>query len=90
MNRTLLQAQLMYNDMGKSEKKVADWLFSHSGEILPYSITDLASKCDSSEATIVRFSKRLGCSGYQELKIVLAQELDKKVIVPIQEELPHI
>ena len=58
MNRTLLQAQLMYNDMGKSEKKVADWLFSHSGEILPYSITDLASKCDSSEATIVRFSKQ--------------------------------
>ena len=82
MNRTLLQAQLMYNDMGKSEKKVADWLFSHSGEILPYSITDLASKCDSSEATIVRFSKRLGCSGYQELKIVLAQEHEKKVIVP--------
>ena len=82
MNRTLLQAQLMYNDMGKSEKKVADWLFSHSGEILPYSISDLASKCDSSEATIVRFSKRLGCAGYQELKIVLAQEHEKKVIAP--------
>ena len=82
MNRTLLQAQLMYNDMGKSEKKVADWLFSHSGEILPYSITDLASKCDSSEATIVRFSKRLGCSGYQELKLNLAKEHDKKVITP--------
>lgn len=82
MNRTLLQAQLMYGDMGKSEKKVADWLFSHSGEVLPYSITELASKCESSEATIVRFSKRLGCSGYQELKIVLAQESEKKVIAP--------
>ena len=82
MNRTLLQAQLMYNDMGKSERKVADWLFSHSGEILPYSITDLASMCDSSEATIVRFSKRLGCSGYQELKIVLARESEKTVIAP--------
>lgn len=82
MNRTLLQAQLMYNDMGKSEKRVADWLFSHSGEVLPYSISDLASKCDSSEATIVRFSKRLGCVGYQELKLLLAQERDKKVIAP--------
>ena len=82
MNRTLLQAQLMYNDMGRSEKRVADWLFSHSGEVLPYSITDLASKCDSSEATIVRFSKRLGCSGYQELKITLAKEHEKKVIAP--------
>ena len=82
LNRTLLQAQLMYNDMGKSEKRVADWLFSHSGEILPYSISDLAFKCDSSEATIVRFSKRLGCSGYQELKLNLAKEHDKKVITP--------
>ena len=82
MNRTLLQAQLMYNDMGRSEKRVADWLFSHSGEVLPYSITDLASKCDSSEATIVRFSKRLGCSGYQDLKLTLAKEHEKKVIAP--------
>jgi DNA-binding MurR/RpiR family transcriptional regulator len=72
----------MYNDMGRSEKKVADWLFSHSGEILPYSISDLASKCDSSEATIVRFSKRLGYSGYQDLKIVLAKEAEKSVILP--------
>jgi DNA-binding MurR/RpiR family transcriptional regulator len=72
----------MYNDMGKSEKKVADWLFTHSGEVLPYSITDLASMCESSEATIVRFSKRLGCTGYQDLKITLARESDKKVIAP--------
>ena len=83
LNRTLLRAQLMYNDMGRSEKKVADWLFSHSGEVLPYSITDLASKCESSEATIVRFSKRLGCTGYQDLKITLAKEHEKKVIVPM-------
>ena len=82
LNRTLLQAQLMYNEMGKSEKKVADWLFSHSGELLPYSISDLAYKCESSEATIVRFSKRLGCSGYQDLKLTLAKETDKKVIAP--------
>ncbi len=82
MNRTLLQAQLLYNDMGRSEKRVADWLFSHSGEMLPYSISDLAFKCESSEATIVRFSKRLGCSGYQELKLALARETEKKVIAP--------
>ena len=83
MNRTLLQAQLMYNDMGRSEKKVADWLFSHSGELLPYSITDFASICESSEATIVRFSKRLGCRGYQDLKLTLAKEHEKKVVAPV-------
>ncbi len=82
MNRTLLQMQLLYDDMGKSEKKVADWLLSHPGEVLPYSITELASLSDSSEATIVRFSKRLGYSGYQELKLSLAQEKEHRVISP--------
>ncbi len=82
MNRTLLQVQLMYGDMGKAEKKIADWLFLHSGEVLPYSISDLAEKCDSSEATIVRFSRRLGYNGYQELKLRLAQEKEKRVIAP--------
>ena len=82
MNRTLLLAQSLYGEMGKSEKKVADWLFSHSGEAFSYSITELAQKCESSEATIVRFSRRLGFQGYQELKLSLAQEVDKKVITP--------
>ncbi len=82
MNRTLLQMQLLYDDMGKSEKKVADWLLSHPGEVLPYSITELASLSNSSEATIVRFSKRLGYSGYQELKLSLAQEKENRVISP--------
>lgn len=82
MNRTLLQMQLLYDDMGKSEKKVADWLLSHPGEVLPYSITELALLSCSSEATIVRFSKRLGYSGYQELKLSLAQEKENRVISP--------
>ena len=82
MNRTLLQAQLLYDDMGKSEKRVADWLLSHPGEVLPYSITELAELSESSEATIVRFSKRLGYSGYQELKLSLAREHESRVVSP--------
>lgn len=82
MNRTLLQTQLLYDEMGKSEKKVADWLLSHPGEVLPYSITELARLSESSEATIVRFSKRLGFSGYQELKLSLAQEKENRVVSP--------
>ena len=80
MNRTSLQIKVLYNDMGKAEKKVADWLLAHPGEILPLSIVELAERCHSSEATIVRFAKRLGFSGYQGLKISLAQESRKTTI----------
>ncbi|MBO5051432.1 MAG: MurR/RpiR family transcriptional regulator [Clostridia bacterium] len=82
MNRTLLQAQSLYADMGKAERRVADWLLSHPGEVLPFAIRELATACDTSEATIVRFSRRLGFNGYQELKLSLASEAEKRIIAP--------
>lgn len=82
MNRTVLKAQLLYKDMGKSERRIADWLISHPGDNLPMSISELAEKCESSEATIVRFARRLGFSGYGELKISVAQEQEKKIVSP--------
>ncbi len=80
MNTIYLNIKVMYNDMGKAEKQIANWLLENPGEILPLSIVDLAEKCGCSEATIVRFAKRLGFSGYQELKISLAQETNKSVV----------
>ena len=74
MDRISLQIRLMYDKMGKAEKKVADWIFENPGKIISLSIVELAELCKCSEATIVRFSKRLGLGGYQELKISLASE----------------
>lgn len=74
MEKTSLKIQLMYSEMSKSEKLIADWIRENPGELISLSIVELAEKCRCSEATIVRFSKRLGLSGYQELKISLASE----------------
>ena len=80
MNKILIKVKLLYDSMGKSEKKIADWLLEHSEEIIPLSITELAEKSQSSEATIVRFARRMGFSGYQDMKISFAQESGKQVI----------
>lgn len=74
MDKTSLNIKLLYNEMGKAEKQIADWIFENPGKIISLSIVELAEQCKCSEATIVRFSKRLGLSGYQELKISLASE----------------
>lgn len=74
MEKTLLNIKILYSKMGKAEKQIADWIQEHPGEIISLSIVELAERCKCSEATIVRFSKRLGLSGYQELKISLATE----------------
>jgi len=74
MNKTSLNIKLMYNEMGKAEKKIADRIFENPGKLISSSIVEFAEECGCSEATIVRFAKRLGLSGYQELKINLASE----------------
>lgn len=74
MEKTLLNIKLLYDKMGKAEKKIADFLLKNPSDILPLSITEFAEKCGASEATLVRFSRRLGLEGYQQLKISIAQE----------------
>ena len=74
MEKISLKIRLMYSEMSKSEKQIADWISENPGQIISLSIVELAEKCKCSEATIVRFAKRLGLSGYQELKISLASE----------------
>ena len=74
MDKISIKIRLLYNEMGKAEKQVADWIEANPGKIISLSIVELAEQCRCSEATIVRFSKRLGMSGFQELKISLAAE----------------
>lgn len=80
MNKIIVNIKVLYNDMGKAEKKAADWILAHPEELLPLSIVEFAERAECSEATIVRFSKRLGFSGYQELKISLAKETKTNIV----------
>lgn len=74
LSSTALRIQAFYDDFGEAEKKIANWVLENPKEIIHYSITELAEKCGVSEATVVRFSRKLGFKGYQDFKIVLAQE----------------
>ena len=74
MDRITLQIKLLYDKMGKAEKRIADWIFENPKKIISLSIIELAEQCGCGEATIVRFAKRLGLNGYQELKFSLAAE----------------
>ena len=80
MDKTTLNIKLLYDKMGKAEKHIADWILDNPGEIISLSIIELAEKCGCGEATIVRFAKRLGFSGYQELKFMLGNQNGKKQV----------
>lgn len=80
MRKTTLNIKMLYDEMGSAEKKIADWIFKNPNKIIPLSISELAEQCGCGDATIVRFARRLGFGGYQELKISLAQEERKPEI----------
>lgn len=57
----------------KSELKVADHVLNDPASVMHSSMAELAHGV--SEPTIVRFCRAIGCSGFQDLKLKLAQSL---------------
>ncbi|MBR3978818.1 MAG: MurR/RpiR family transcriptional regulator [Oscillospiraceae bacterium] len=75
MEQTLSKIRNLYDTLGRGERKIADWLLAHPAELISLSISEVASVCGCGDATVIRFAKRLGLSGYQELKINVAREM---------------
>lgn len=77
-----LRIKSMYRSLGSAERKVADWIVKKPGDVVELSIVELAAKTGASEATIARFSRRLGYAGFREMKISVARDTaaESKVI----------
>ena len=76
-----------YGGLTKSERRIADYIVDHTDEVMEQTVSDLAVHAQSSEITISRFCKKLGCSGLKELKLMLAAELSaapQKPVLDIQ------
>ncbi|WP_135556513.1 MurR/RpiR family transcriptional regulator [Paenibacillus cymbidii] len=76
---TFARMREIADDLTSSERKAAEYIMQNADEVIHLSITDLAQKSESSESTIVRLCKKLRLKGYQELRVVLAQELASPV-----------
>lgn len=57
-----------------AEAKAAAYAVAHYSEICDCTVTELAERAGTSEATIVRFCKTLGYKGFQEFKISVARD----------------
>lgn len=61
-----------YYNLTAAEKRAADFVIGHRAETRKMSISDLAEKSEVAEATLSRFVRRLGYSGFSDFKIELA------------------
>ena len=57
----------------RSERKVAELVLARPGEVIHMRIVDLAAAAEVSEPTVVRFCRAIGCEGFQNFKLALAQ-----------------
>ena len=64
----LLKFQIVYSNLKLAERKAANFALTHPDKIRDLTINEVAEMADCSCATFVRLSKRLGYSGYSELR----------------------
>lgn len=71
----LLHLRSTYPTLRPAERRVADEILENPDQVVHLSITELAKQAGVSDATVVKFCKRLGYKGFQEFKILLAQDV---------------
>ena len=81
MESILHKIRFSMDTLGPAERKIAEYLLNSAGEVVSLSITELAERCGCGDATVVRFSRRMGLAGYQELKIRIATELSATSVI---------
>ena len=57
----------------KSERKVCDYVLANLSSVIHMRIVDVAAAVNVSEPTVVRFCRAIGCQGFQDFKLRLAQ-----------------
>jgi len=64
-----------YQSLRKSEQKVADIILADPSVMGRINMASLARQAGVSQPTVARLCKKLGCSGFTELKLRLVQEV---------------
>ncbi|MFN3821877.1 MAG: MurR/RpiR family transcriptional regulator, partial [bacterium] len=80
MTSILTRIKLIESQLKGADARLAAYILERPHEFIYRSVAEVAQESGVSEATIVRFSRKLGLMGFQDLKLHLARE----VISPIR------
>ncbi len=84
----ILKIRTILPNLRKSEQTVANYIIQHPDEVIYLSVAALAENCSVSEPTVIRTCRGLGFSGYQDLKVTLAQSIATPLAANREEILP--
>jgi RpiR family carbohydrate utilization transcriptional regulator len=75
------QIHVRYNDLSTTERRIADWFLKNANNATMLTISEIAGHCEVSEATIFRFCRQFGASGFREFRHILTRELASQPVV---------
>ncbi|WP_373874860.1 MurR/RpiR family transcriptional regulator, partial [Aeromonas caviae] len=75
----------MVSTLNTFEFKVYNYVIKNHQTVIYMTVRELAEACDVSTATILRFCKKMNCSGYAEFKAYLKMNAEKRGEI----SLPH-
>lgn len=70
----MLHVNNLYPTLSKSEKKIADYLKKIDNEIIYKTLQEVSKEVDVGEATVMRFCRKIGFDGFQNLKLEIAKQ----------------
>lgn len=68
MNELLVKIRFLIPSLPRAEKAFAQALLENPDAITHLTLAEIAAESGSSEASVIRFCKRMGCHGYSDLK----------------------
>lgn len=71
----LSKLESMMPFFSNTEKKLGTFILAHQQDILHMSTSEAAKKSGVSEATVIRFTRKLGLSGYTDFKLTMSAAL---------------
>lgn len=77
-----------YKDLTQAERQIADVILQNPRAVLECSISELSQLAGvKSEASVVKFYRKIGLTSFQQFKVLLAQELSKAPLEIVYEDI---
>lgn len=74
----LLRLRQGVSGYSPTQQKLGEFVLNNPAKVLYLTITELARESETSEASVTRLCRTLGCKGYTEFKMALALDVQRK------------
>jgi len=80
----LLRLRQGVSGYSPTQQKLGEFVLSDPAKVLYFTITELARESETSEASVTRLCRSLGCKGYTEFKMALALDVQREQAPAVQ------